>query len=56
VPGVGPGRRRLLLRHFGSLRGQRAASRDDLRAVPGLPVSVADAVFEALGGTATLPP
>jgi excinuclease ABC subunit C len=56
VPGVGPGRRRLLLRHFGSLRGLRAASRDDLRAVPGLPVSVADAVFEALGGTATLPP
>jgi excinuclease ABC subunit C len=49
VPGVGPERRRLLLRHFGSLRGLRAASREQLRAVKGLPLAVADAVYEALG-------
>ncbi|MBX3465080.1 MAG: excinuclease ABC subunit UvrC [Planctomycetes bacterium] len=50
VPGIGPGRRRMLLRRFGSLAALRAASRDDLRAVPGLPQGVADAVFAALRG------
>ena len=48
VPGVGPTRRRALLRHFGSLSALRAASREQLRAMPGLPASVADAVFERL--------
>jgi excinuclease ABC subunit C len=48
VPGVGPTRRRQLLRHFGSLGGLRRATREELGAVPGLPASVADAVFEAL--------
>jgi len=50
VPGVGPSRRRALLRHFGSLSGLRTASREDVRAVPGLPSAVADAVFERLRG------
>lgn len=48
VPGVGPARRRALLRHFGSLSALRAASRDELRAMPGLPAAVADAVFAVL--------
>jgi excinuclease ABC subunit C len=48
VPGVGPTRRRQLLRHFGSLSALRRASRDELGAVPGLPAAVADAVFAAL--------
>jgi excinuclease ABC subunit C len=48
VPGVGPTRRKALLRHFGSLSALKAASRDDLRAMPGLPAAVADAVFERL--------
>jgi excinuclease ABC subunit C len=48
VAGVGPTRRRLLLRHFGSLARLREASRDELRAVPGLPAAVADAVFDRL--------
>jgi excinuclease ABC subunit C len=52
VPGVGPTRRKALLRHFGSLTALRGASRDQLRAMPGLPATVADAVFERLqGGT-----
>lgn len=50
VPGVGPTRRRALLRHFGSLSALKAASRDDLRGMPGLPAAVADAVFERLRG------
>jgi len=48
VPGVGPGRRRSLLRRFGSLSALREASLEDLRAVPGLPRTVADAVHAAL--------
>jgi excinuclease ABC subunit C len=48
VPGVGPGRRRTLLRHFGSLAAVRAASLDELCAVPGLPRAVAVAVHAAL--------
>ncbi|MBL9079455.1 MAG: excinuclease ABC subunit UvrC [Planctomycetes bacterium] len=48
VPGVGPSRRRALLRRFGSLTALRAASLAELRATPGLPPAVADAVFAAL--------
>ncbi|MEC7584717.1 MAG: excinuclease ABC subunit UvrC [Planctomycetota bacterium] len=48
VPGIGPSRRRTLLRHFGSLSELRAASLEDVRAVPGLPGAVADAVYERL--------
>jgi excinuclease ABC subunit C len=52
VPGVGPTRRKAMLRHFGSLSALRAASREQLRAMPGLPQAVADAVFERLQGSA----
>jgi excinuclease ABC subunit C len=55
VPGVGPTRRRVLLRRFGSLAALRAATREELRATPGLPRQVADAVFEALRSGSTGP-
>ena len=45
IEGVGPTRRRSLLRHFGSLTAIRGASREDLDAVPGLPKAVADRLF-----------
>ena len=45
VPGVGPTRRRALLRHFGSLSALRAASLEQLQAMPTLPKAVAAAVF-----------
>jgi len=48
IPGVGPARRRALLRPLGSLAALRSATRDQLGEVPGLPAAVADAVFEAL--------
>ena len=44
VPGVGPRRRRSLLRAFGSLAGVRRATREELEAVVG--ARVADAVLE----------
>jgi excinuclease ABC subunit C len=48
VPGVGPVRRRALLRRFGSLTALRAASLEELRATPGLPQAVADGLHAAL--------
>jgi len=49
IPGVGPTRRKTLLKHFGSLEGIRAASVDELAAVPGVPRDVALAIKEQLG-------
>ena len=52
VPGIGPRKRRALLRHLGSLRAVRAASLEQLRAVPGISARDAEAVasfFASLG-------
>jgi len=48
VPGVGPKRRRSLLRHFGSLARIRQAEVEDLAAAPGMNRTVAQAVWEFL--------
>ena len=44
VPGIGPRRRRVLLRHFGSLAGVRRATNEELTSVVG--PKVARAVLE----------
>ena len=44
VPGVGPKRRQLLLKRFGSLEALRAASLEELSAVPGISVEVAESL------------
>jgi excinuclease ABC subunit C len=44
IPGVGPTRRKQLLKHFGSLKNIEAASIEDLQSVPGLPRNVAEAI------------
>jgi excinuclease ABC subunit C len=48
IPGVGPARRAALLRAFGSIDAIRAASVEQLAAVPGIPLSVAQAIKENL--------
>jgi excinuclease ABC subunit C len=48
VSGIGAGRQRALLRHFGSLKKIREASREDLLAVPGINAKVADALLAYL--------
>ena len=48
VEGVGPKRKRALLRRFGSLKRLRAASEEEIAATPGIPAEVAHAVFETL--------
>jgi hypothetical protein len=49
VPGIGPGRQRALLRHFGSLKKIRDATLEELAAVPGVTATAAAAVFAHLG-------
>ncbi len=48
VPGIGPSRRGVLLRHFGSADAVLAASREQLEAVPGLPGKVARDLHSAI--------
>ncbi len=48
IPGVGPARRAALLRAFGSIDAIRAASVEQLAAVHGIPLSVAQAIKENL--------
>lgn len=48
VPGVGPKRRRALMRRFGSLKRLRAASEEQIAQTPGVPAEVARAVWQAL--------
>ena len=50
VPGLGEVRRRTLLRHFGSLRKLRAATVEEIAAVPGVGPRTASAIKEALDG------
>lgn len=48
IPGVGPMRRKALLKHFGSLKRVQAASLEDLQQMPGLPSSLAESIYQAL--------
>ena len=48
IRGVGPERKRLLIRHFGSPDRLLAASREEIEAVPGLPGKVAREVHDQL--------
>jgi excinuclease ABC subunit C len=51
LPGVGPARKRALLKHFGSPEAFLAASREQLEAVPGLPGKVARELYAQLNKT-----
>jgi excinuclease ABC subunit C len=48
IPGIGPSRRRELLRHFGSVRRLRTATMEELLAVPGISTEMANRIKEAL--------
>lgn len=49
IPGVGPSRRKALLRHFGSLKRVRLATVEELTQVPGIPSAVAEAIRRHCG-------
>jgi excinuclease ABC subunit C len=48
LEGVGPARRRALLRHFGSAEGVLAASQEELEGVPGVPPKTARRIYAQL--------
>ena len=48
VEGVGPTRKRAIMRHFGSMKRLRAATVDEIAAVKGIPAAVAQAVYDTL--------
>jgi excinuclease ABC subunit C len=50
VPGIGPRRRKALLRAFGSLQALRAADVEAVAAVPGIPRAVAEELLAFLQG------
>ena len=51
VEGVGPKRKKLIMRHFGSMKKLRAASVEEIAQVKGVPADVAKNVFDALRAT-----
>ncbi len=51
LPGIGPARKRALLKHFGSPERFLAATREELEAVPGLPGKVGREIHEQLNRT-----
>ena len=46
VPGVGPGRKRALLAHFGSAKAVSRAALDDLKAVDGISGAMAETIYD----------
>jgi excinuclease ABC subunit C len=48
VPGIGPKRRKVLIKTFGSVKGIREASEDDLAAAPGMTKKLATQIKEHL--------
>ena len=48
VEGVGPTRKKALMRHFGSMKRLRAASVEEIASVKGIPAAVAQAVYDTL--------
>ncbi len=49
IPGIGPSRRKALLKHFGSMDKIREASIEDLAAVQGMNISAAESIKAHLG-------
>jgi len=50
IPGIGKKRKQILLKHFRSIKKIRAASIEELGAVPGMNRKASEAVKERLGG------
>ena len=55
LPGIGPKRRSVLIRAFGSLQGIRAATPEQIAALPGFTLVSAQALLDRLGERAPVP-
>lgn len=50
IPGIGPGRKKILIKHFGSLEAVAAATAEELAEIPGIPVSTAESILGFFSG------
>ncbi|MFK5927170.1 MAG: excinuclease ABC subunit UvrC [Desulfuromusa sp.] len=50
IPGVGPSRKKSLLKHFGSLKRIRSATLEELQQMPGMSAGLAKTIFQNLKG------
>ena len=50
IPGVGPQRKKLLLKNFGSVKRIKAAHKEELAAVPGIGPDLAESIVRQLSG------
>lgn len=48
IPGIGPARKKAIMRRFGSMKRLREATEEEIAAVPGVPVDAAHAVYESM--------
>ncbi|MBF0418222.1 MAG: excinuclease ABC subunit C, partial [Magnetococcales bacterium] len=48
IPGVGPNRKKELLRRFGSVRALKTADVEEIKAVPGISAALADTIVHHL--------
>ncbi|NLC99087.1 MAG: excinuclease ABC subunit C, partial [Actinomycetales bacterium] len=48
VPGIGPTRRKVLLKHFGSFKALKAATVDEVAEAPGIGLVTAKSIVQAL--------
>ncbi|MGZ5372046.1 helix-hairpin-helix domain-containing protein, partial [Aeromicrobium sp.] len=51
VPGLGPTRRKALMKVFGSVKKLRAATAEEIAVVPGIGFSTAQSIVESLSGS-----
>lgn len=45
IPGLGPKRKQILLKHFGGLQGVIAAGEDEIKKIPGINKTLAEAIY-----------
>lgn len=50
IPGIGPGRRKALMRHFSSIEEIRTATKEQLTEVPEIPGNIADQIIAFFAG------
>ncbi len=51
IPGLGPKRKKSLLKHFGSFKKLKAAQLDEIKEAPGIPQGLAEDIFEYLSAS-----
>ena len=45
IPGLGPKRKQVLLKHFGGLQGLKNAGQDEIKKIPGINKTLAEAIY-----------